>query len=162
MKEALQLFERYHDSLLGGHLGIFKTRNMLTSKYYWPGMTKDIANWVARCLTCLKEGKELNLDTTLKSIKVNFGIRHIIVYHYPLLFLRYKEALIFKRVQCIQVAQHSAAITSNAPLHWLGIFLQLYSCIVFHNPFLSLFLFVCFFFLSFSSVFKSGPYILCL
>ncbi|CAM5129475.1 unnamed protein product, partial [Eretmochelys imbricata] len=74
MKEALQLFERYHDSLLGGHLGIFKTRNMLTSKYYWPGMTKDIANWVARCLTCLKEGKELNLDTTLKSIKFNLYI----------------------------------------------------------------------------------------
>ncbi|CAM2117709.1 unnamed protein product [Caretta caretta] len=74
MKEALQLFERCHDSLLGGHLGIFKTRNMLTSKYYWPRMTKDIANWVARCLTCLKEGKELNLDTTLKSIKFNLYI----------------------------------------------------------------------------------------
>ncbi|CAM4532847.1 unnamed protein product [Lepidochelys olivacea] len=74
MKEALQLFERYHDSLLGGLLGIFKTRNMLTSKYYWPGMTKDIANWVARCLSCQKEGKELNLDSTLKSIKFNLYI----------------------------------------------------------------------------------------
>ncbi|CAM5098094.1 unnamed protein product [Natator depressus] len=74
MKEASQLFERNHDSLLGGHLGIFKTRNMLTSKYYWPGVTKDIANWVAPCLTFQKEGKELNLDTTLKSIKFNLYI----------------------------------------------------------------------------------------
>ncbi|CAM4561758.1 unnamed protein product [Lepidochelys kempii] len=48
MKEAPQLFERNHDSLLGGHLGIFKTRNMLTSTHYWPGVTKDNANWVTR------------------------------------------------------------------------------------------------------------------
>lgn len=70
MKEALQLFERYHDSPLGGHLGLFKTRNALTSKYYWPGMTKGIADWVAQCPTCQKQGKEFNLDPTLRSIKV--------------------------------------------------------------------------------------------
>ncbi|CAM5118606.1 unnamed protein product [Eretmochelys imbricata] len=46
-------------------------RIALTSKYYWPGMTKDITGWVEQCLHCRKAGKELNLDTTLKNIKVS-------------------------------------------------------------------------------------------
>ncbi|XP_014425344.2 uncharacterized protein LOC102456264 isoform X1 [Pelodiscus sinensis] len=70
MKEALTLFERYHDSFMSGHEGIFKTRNILTSKYYWPGMTRDIADWVARCPTCQKHKKKLHVDNSLRSIKL--------------------------------------------------------------------------------------------
>ncbi|CAM5104905.1 unnamed protein product [Natator depressus] len=74
MKQALQLFEMCHDSPHAGHQGIFKTRIALTSKYYWPRMRKDTADWVARCLHCQKEGKEFNLDTTLKSRNFNLYI----------------------------------------------------------------------------------------
>uniref|UniRef100_K7F4E9 Gypsy retrotransposon integrase-like protein 1 n=1 Tax=Pelodiscus sinensis TaxID=13735 RepID=K7F4E9_PELSI len=69
MKEARTLFERYHDSFMGGHEGIFKTRNIMTSKYYWPGMTRDIVDWVVRCPTCQKQGKKLHVDNSLRSIK---------------------------------------------------------------------------------------------
>uniref|UniRef100_A0A452GHI8 Gypsy retrotransposon integrase-like protein 1 n=1 Tax=Gopherus agassizii TaxID=38772 RepID=A0A452GHI8_9SAUR len=71
MNQALQLFKQYHNSPQGGHEGKVKTRIALTSRYYWPGMTKDIAGWVERCLHCQKAGKELNQDTTLKTIKVS-------------------------------------------------------------------------------------------
>ncbi|CAM5144163.1 unnamed protein product [Natator depressus] len=46
----------------------------MNTNYYWPGMTKDIADWVSRCLHCQKVRKELKLDTTLKSIKYNRDI----------------------------------------------------------------------------------------
>ncbi|KAH1171082.1 hypothetical protein KIL84_006700 [Mauremys mutica] len=45
MDQALQLFKQYHDSPQGGHVGKVKTRIALTSRYYWPGMTKDITGW---------------------------------------------------------------------------------------------------------------------
>ncbi|CAM4569687.1 unnamed protein product [Caretta caretta] len=45
-KQALQLFEQYHDSSQGRHQGIVKTTIAMNTNYYWPGMTKDIADWV--------------------------------------------------------------------------------------------------------------------
>ncbi|KAH1172064.1 hypothetical protein KIL84_007682 [Mauremys mutica] len=71
MKQARQLFEQYHDNPQGRHQGIFKTREALTTRYYWPGMTKDITDWVSRCLHCQEVQQERNLDTTLKSVKVS-------------------------------------------------------------------------------------------
>ncbi|KAG7311665.1 hypothetical protein JYU34_002718 [Plutella xylostella] len=34
------------------HPGIRTTRKMLTKKYYWPGMNKDIGQWARTCLKC--------------------------------------------------------------------------------------------------------------
>jgi len=36
------------------HPGIKATRNYINSKYFWPGMNKDINNWVRTCLNCQK------------------------------------------------------------------------------------------------------------
>ncbi|CAM4572154.1 unnamed protein product, partial [Caretta caretta] len=45
MKQALQRFKQVHASPQGEHQGKVKMRIALTSKYYWPGMTKDITGW---------------------------------------------------------------------------------------------------------------------
>ncbi|TFJ95961.1 hydroxymethylbilane synthase [Platysternon megacephalum] len=43
--QALQLFEQHHGDPRGGHQGIFQMKTALTTRYYWPGMTKDIVQW---------------------------------------------------------------------------------------------------------------------
>ena len=41
-----------HDHMLSGHLGIEKTYSRLKRQYKWPGMKKDIAEYVNSCLEC--------------------------------------------------------------------------------------------------------------
>ena len=44
------MIRRIHE----GHLGIEKCKDLARAVMYWPGMTEDIENIVARCDTCLK------------------------------------------------------------------------------------------------------------
>lgn len=37
---------------MAGHTGITRTLLRLSSNFYWPQMRKDVANFVAACLTC--------------------------------------------------------------------------------------------------------------
>lgn len=41
-----------HSSRIAGHLGIEKTTEKCRQKFYWPGMTKDIALYVKGCAVC--------------------------------------------------------------------------------------------------------------
>ena len=43
-----------HDTTTSGHLGTDKTFQRLSLLYYWPGMFKDVANYVRSCKTCQK------------------------------------------------------------------------------------------------------------
>ncbi|GJR70054.1 putative reverse transcriptase domain-containing protein [Tanacetum coccineum] len=43
-----------HKSKYSVHLGADKMYYDLRDRYWWPGMKKDIAEYVSRCLTCLK------------------------------------------------------------------------------------------------------------
>jgi transposase InsO family protein len=42
----------YHDSLMGGHLGAWKTKKKLQQAYTWKGMTRDVATYVRSCHKC--------------------------------------------------------------------------------------------------------------
>ncbi|TYJ51186.1 hypothetical protein B9479_008259, partial [Cryptococcus floricola] len=42
----------YHASATAAHLGIHKTQERISALYYWPGMFKDIANYVRTCPSC--------------------------------------------------------------------------------------------------------------
>ena len=44
--------ESTHSSMWAGHPGIGKMKEILTRKYFWPGMSKDIDRWVKCCTTC--------------------------------------------------------------------------------------------------------------
>ena len=43
-----------HDTTTSGHLGTDKNFQRLSLLYYWPGMFKDVANYVRSCKTCQK------------------------------------------------------------------------------------------------------------
>lgn len=47
-----EILRRYHDSVLGGHLGIKKTYYKISAVYYWPGMFQDITDYVRACIEC--------------------------------------------------------------------------------------------------------------
>ena len=48
-----EVLRRYHDEPTAGHLGIAKTIARIATRYYWPGMFREIARYVRQCPTCL-------------------------------------------------------------------------------------------------------------
>lgn len=67
--ECKTLFCEFRSSPIGGLNGIFKTRNALSSRFYWPGISTDIEKWVSECDQCQRVGKPLVIDAKLESIK---------------------------------------------------------------------------------------------
>jgi len=52
-KEARkEILRGYHDAPTNGHMGIAKTIARIAEKHYWPGMFRDIANYVRACENC--------------------------------------------------------------------------------------------------------------
>jgi len=49
-----ELLKELHDSMLTTHPGSTKMYRDLKSHFWWSGMKWDIANYIARCLTCQK------------------------------------------------------------------------------------------------------------
>jgi transposase InsO family protein len=46
------LLKEVHDAPTGGHLGVYKTHRKLAQHYYWPGMRKDVQDYVYSCVAC--------------------------------------------------------------------------------------------------------------
>ena len=47
-----EILKTFHDSPLGGHLGLEKTYDKIRHHYYWSGMFTDIQHWVKSCVDC--------------------------------------------------------------------------------------------------------------
>ena len=50
VKQAI--LEEAHNSAYAMHLGSTKMYRMLRKFYWWPGMKREIAEFVAKCLIC--------------------------------------------------------------------------------------------------------------
>lgn len=48
------IFKYFHDTISGGHLGIFKTTEKIKQKFTWKGLNQDITRMVKQCLLCAK------------------------------------------------------------------------------------------------------------
>ena len=44
-----RILKSIHDA---NHLGVNRIRDMISSKYYWPGMSKEIQSYVSYLLMC--------------------------------------------------------------------------------------------------------------
>jgi hypothetical protein len=58
-----------HDHQLSAHFGVTTTRERVKEKYFWPGMDKDIEDYVRSCDNCQRRGKRDNIHK-LHSIEV--------------------------------------------------------------------------------------------
>ena len=47
-----ELLRQYHDGACGGHLGESKTYERIADKMFWPGMYRDISEYVLSCSRC--------------------------------------------------------------------------------------------------------------
>jgi hypothetical protein len=47
-----ELLYLYHDDQLAGHWGVDKTKELLQRRFYWPGLTTDVREYVTTCPTC--------------------------------------------------------------------------------------------------------------
>ena len=47
-----QLLHDYHDAPISGHLGRDKTLERIRRSYYWPGMKRDVEEYVSTCERC--------------------------------------------------------------------------------------------------------------
>jgi len=42
----------YHNTPVGGHRGRWKTTELVTRNYWWPGVTKEVERYVEGCNAC--------------------------------------------------------------------------------------------------------------
>ena len=47
-----EILDEAHNAPYAMHPGVTKMYNTLKQHYWWPGLKKDVARFVARCLTC--------------------------------------------------------------------------------------------------------------
>lgn len=47
-----EIINEAHNTPIGGHLGIIKTRKSISQCFFWPNMTNDIETFVQACNTC--------------------------------------------------------------------------------------------------------------
>ena len=48
------ILQSAHNSLGGGHMGMFKTRERILMNYYWPSLDSDISKHIKQCISCQK------------------------------------------------------------------------------------------------------------
>jgi transposase InsO family protein len=51
-KLRLNLLHDFHDSPMSGHLGMSRTHNLLSAQFYWPGLSRDVKDYVRSCSVC--------------------------------------------------------------------------------------------------------------
>ena len=52
MELQKEIVSSFHDSILAGHPGFFKTLHLIKEHYWWPGMTIFLKKYIDGCATC--------------------------------------------------------------------------------------------------------------
>ena len=47
-----EVMRNHHDDLLAGHVGYYKTLQRINQWYWWPGMGKEVKEWLDTCTVC--------------------------------------------------------------------------------------------------------------
>ena len=47
-----EIIQKHHDSIIAGHPGQFKTQELITCNYWWPGMQRHICSYIDGCERC--------------------------------------------------------------------------------------------------------------
>lgn len=67
-------FESLHDI---SHPGIRTTKKIITGKFYWPSMNKDITNWSKNCIACQKSKVQRHTMSELGQFLPSNRLEHI-------------------------------------------------------------------------------------
>ena len=65
----INIVSEAHDIPIARHTGYIKTYALMHQSFYWPGMKRDVLQYVARCLTCQKiKAEHVKYSGKLQSI----------------------------------------------------------------------------------------------
>lgn len=112
------VFIEAHSSPLGGNFGFRKTKAKIRRHYYWPGMDKDLREWMTACRTCQMGNRTKATRAPLVPLPVAFDVvgplpRSKKGYHYILTLMdfasRFLEATPLKRIDAVTVAEAMVA-----------------------------------------------------
>ena len=48
----IEIIRLHHDTPMGGHGGQWKTAEMVTQNFWWPGVMREVKRYVERCDVC--------------------------------------------------------------------------------------------------------------
>jgi len=51
-KLRAEVIRLYHGTLVGGHEGQWKTTELVTRNFWWPGVTKEVKKYIEGCNAC--------------------------------------------------------------------------------------------------------------
>ena len=54
LSERRHILKECHDKRVAGHLGISKTIARIRSRFYWPGLNKDVRRYINGCDVCAR------------------------------------------------------------------------------------------------------------
>ena len=119
-----RVMELAHESIVGGHMGVKKTTDRITSNFHWPGLDKDVQRFCQSCDICQKTipkgrvtkvplGETPLIDAPFERVAVDLigpitplsdsGHRYILtVVDYA---TRYPEAVPLKKIETERVAE---------------------------------------------------------
>ena len=67
----LKVIEFYHDNLISGHFGIYKTKNLIKKTFWWNNMEKDIKRFIRSCDNCGRTNSpNYNLNPLMTSLQI--------------------------------------------------------------------------------------------
>uniref|UniRef100_A0AC35GCY5 Uncharacterized protein n=1 Tax=Panagrolaimus sp. PS1159 TaxID=55785 RepID=A0AC35GCY5_9BILA len=75
MEKRKALWEEVHCGKLGGHFGAKKLKQIISDRYFWPGMGKDIGEWTQGCMQCFAHRSHRRDRPPLCSIKTEFPMQ---------------------------------------------------------------------------------------
>jgi len=64
----LDILKEAHGRQFTGHDGIFKTKERILNCYYWPGMDRDINEFIKRCIKCQQRTKTAGPQAELQPL----------------------------------------------------------------------------------------------
>jgi len=59
----------YHNIPVAGHRGGWKTMELVTRNYWWPGVTRDVGRYVDGCNMCQR--MKNRMETPVKKLKLS-------------------------------------------------------------------------------------------
>lgn len=68
--QAQEAIWMMHQHPLGGHRGIGNSIEKVQRRYWWPGLTRDVQDYIYRCERCQKQGKPSTIQEPLYPIPV--------------------------------------------------------------------------------------------
>lgn len=76
-----QIMKAFHNDVLAGHGGVTKTLQRIKSRFYWPGMTKEITQYVRKCPCNLNKAGKVTRHAPLNPVKIGKPFESWVIDH---------------------------------------------------------------------------------